>query len=132
MSPLPATAQVGVDALLLANGAEVQNGLVDVVFRVPWSETDAQQEFPTSAQDEGSRHVGDPVEGAFIAGRKPDLTPGASQVVVAAVPCRVQLPRMGLYDVVADLNDVEAARIQFEATANTTAASLAGGRRPSP
>lgn len=135
---------VEVDALFLANGAEVPpNGLVYVtgggwsrcwpnaepgypyermipvvaIFRVPWTETNQQHAFRIVVQDADNRTLASG-GGAFNAGRQPDLTDGASQVVVVALAIPARLDKPGLYSVVAELDEFEKKRIQFEAIAH--------------
>ena len=132
---------VGVDALFLANAADVPpNGLVYVhgggwsrcwpppnieypyeriipivaIFRVPWTETNVEHPFKIAIEDADSRVLAS-ATGAFKAGRQPDLTDGASQVVVISLPSSVKLDRRGIYSVSAEIGGVEKKRIQFEA-----------------
>ncbi len=130
-----------VDALFVANSAEVQNGLIYalgaawtrcwptqgadypyerriptvVVFRIPWVETNVEHNFQVAYRDEDGNDLIPPVQGAFKAGRQPDLTDGASQVVVVSLTPPVRLPSTGLYYAIVEIDGVERKRIQFEA-----------------
>jgi hypothetical protein len=149
-APYP-LAHVDVDALFLANNAEVPpNGLLYVlgaawtrcwplgdhdypyerpivvvaIFRVPWNETNVQHAFKVAVQDDDNKTLA-AAEGMFTAGRQPDLTDGASQVVAASLPLAVKFERFGLHSVVAEIDGVERKRIQFEALPNP--ATMHGG-----
>ncbi|MGH2632610.1 MAG: DUF6941 family protein [Tepidiformaceae bacterium] len=132
---------VAIDALFLANSAEIPpNGLVYVmggawsrcwpppdldypyqrpihtvaIFRVPWHETNSQHAFKISVEDEDNRSLSSG-EGSFKAGRQPDLTDGASQVVVVVLPLVATLEKPGIYSVSAEIDGHPVKRIQFEA-----------------
>ncbi|MEX0784576.1 MAG: hypothetical protein WD557_18225 [Dehalococcoidia bacterium] len=132
---------VEVDALFLSNSAEVQNGLayilgagwtrcwpagnqdypverplaITMMFRVPWNETNVEHTFRVSIKDDDGREVVPPVTGAFKAGRPPDLTDGASQLVVVNFGAKAKIERPGLYHIAVEVNDVVRRTIQFEA-----------------
>ena len=132
---------VDVDALLVANSVEVQNGLayamgaawsrcwpppgqsypyvrplpLVIVLRVPWGDTNVQHSFRVSFRDADGKDLLPPAEGSFKAGRQPDLTDGASQVVVLSLTPPLTFPQPGLYYVSVEVNDVEKKRIQLEA-----------------
>jgi hypothetical protein len=140
MSSIPELG-VDVDALFVANSAELQSGLVYVlggawtrcwpaeaqdypyeriipvvtVFRVPWGETNVSHKFRIRALDDDNNELAAPAEGVFKAGRQPDLTDGASQVVVATLAAKVRLARPGLYYIAVEVKEAEKRRIQFEA-----------------
>ena len=146
---------VQVDALFLANTAEVPpNGLLYVlggawsrcwpmgehdypyerpivvvaIFRVPWNETNVQHSFKIAVQDDDNASLSS-AEGMFAAGRQPDLTDGASQVVAASLSLPTKLQKPGLYSVVVELDGAERKRIQFEALPNPATAPGGGVRR---
>jgi hypothetical protein len=136
--------RIDVDAVLLANSAEVRDGLAYVlggawsrcwppdgkeypyerviptivVLRVPWGETNIQHSFRMAFRDADNNDLAPPAEGGFKAGRQPDLLDGASQVVVIALSPPVSIPQVGLYYVVVEVDEVEKKRIQFEAIEN--------------
>ncbi len=133
---------IRLDALFLANSAEAQSGLLYVlggawsrcwpppgqqypyernltvaaVIRVPWTETNIQHWFRIAVLDDDGHELGT-MEGDFTTGRAVDVTVGASQVVALAAQVTVTLYGPGIYHVVADLDDMEAHRIEFEALA---------------
>ena len=139
-----------VDALFLSNSAEVQNGLAYVlggawtrcwpvqgvdypyerqiptvaILRVPWPETNIEHNFKVAYRDADGNDLIPPAVGGFKVGRQPDLTDGASQVVVAALAAPVKLPKTGLYYVVVEIDGVEKKRIQFEAIRDPNAPRL--------
>lgn len=135
---------VDVDALFVANSAELQNGLAYVlgaawsrcwppegkgypherqiatiaVVRVPWSEANVQHSFRMRFTDSDDQDLIPPAEGGFTLGRQPDLTDGAAQVVPLAASPVVRLPGPGLYYISIDIDGAEKKRIQFEAIPN--------------
>ncbi|MCC7366536.1 MAG: hypothetical protein IT303_19415 [Dehalococcoidia bacterium] len=143
VDPLDTIAGVEVDALFLANSAEIRDGLgyvlgagwtrcwpnapagqgypfdrvlpVVIMLRVPWSETNADHTFALRIEDADSRPLVPAATGNVRAGRSADLTEGASQVVLLSVEARVRLERPGIYHIAADIDGVERKRIQFEA-----------------
>jgi len=146
---------VEVDALFLANSAEIPpNGLVYVlggawsrcwppsdgdypyqrpitvvaIFRVPWHETNTQHSFKISLEDDDNRSLSSG-EGSFKAGRQPDLTDGASQVVVVALPFVATLERPGIHSVAVEIDGFERKRIQFEALVDPAKSMGARGGR---
>ncbi len=142
---------VSIDALILANAAEVKEGLAYVLgggwtrcwptsaqgypfnratvaiimIRIPWTETNREHTFSLAFRnaDEEDLMKGQ-LTGAFTAGREPDHHPGMSQVITIAVGANVPLPTDGIYHVVVEVNGVEAKRIQFEALERAPSAGL--------
>jgi hypothetical protein len=135
---------VEVDGLFLANSAETPpNGLlyvlggawsrcwppegtdypyersmaIVVLLRVPWNDTNQQHTFVLRVHDDDDVELAK-ADGVLKAGRQPDLTDGASQVVVACLKPRVKLAKMGLYYVSVTVNGAHKKRIQFEAITN--------------
>ena len=130
-----------VDALLLADSAEVVNGKlylmgggwtnctpppdVDypydrltasaVTIRVGYQETNEEHKFSLEFRDSDERPLGARIDGEFTVGRGADLTPGMSQLVQFAGAVPVHLPGPGAYTVVLMLDEREERRIQFQA-----------------
>lgn len=132
--------EVQVDALFLANGAEVREGLlyvlgggwtrcwppsgqayplerplpICVLFRVPYHESNREIDFIISVRDGDEREFVR-AEGAFKVGRDVDLTTGMSQLVpmVTVAPARIESP--GIYHITVQVSGVEKRRIAFEA-----------------
>ena len=139
MNPPPDLIEL--DAVLLANSAEVHGGMAYVlggawsrcwppeglayayerpislvlVFRVPWGETNILHNFKIAFVDSDNAPVSPPAEGAFKAGREANLTDGASQLVVATLTAPVRLTAPGLYYVSVEVDGAERKKIQFEA-----------------
>jgi hypothetical protein len=133
---------VEVDALFLANGAEVRDGLtyvlgggwtrcwasdgklphqrqlfVVIMFRVPWDETNRQHSLRVRVlDDDGANLLGEEggATGSFNKGRQADLHVGASQSLPVALALPVTLEREGIYHVAVDVDEQELKRIDFE------------------
>ena len=143
----PATAtvprrSVAIDALFLANSAEVREGLtfilgggwtrcwppdgkiphqrpliVVVMFRIPWEETNIEHAMRVQVLDgDGVNILGDEggASGVFKQGRQADLHDGMSQILQAAFTLPVTLERAGIYHVVVEVDEIELKRIDFE------------------
>jgi hypothetical protein len=141
--------KVAVDALFLANGAELQAGLIYtlggawtrcwpppgagypyertiptvVVIRVPWHETNAAHNFEVSYRDSDGADLITRAAGQFTVGRQPDLTDGASQIVALTLNPKVPLHGTGLYYVGVTIDGHVAKTIEFEAIAGPTTLS---------
>lgn len=130
-----------VDALLLADAAEVINGKLYlmgggwtnctppagadypyerltasvVTIRIGYQETNEEHKFALEFRDADERPLGARVDGGFTVGRGPDLVPGMSQVVQFAGAVPLRLPAPGAYTLVLMLDGREERRIQFQA-----------------
>ena len=131
-----------VDALMLANSAELREGLLYVLgggwtrcwpepgqgfpydrvivaafaIRVDYAETNEEHKFRLEIRDSDEAVLGPgQVEGGFTVGRDAHLTAGMSQVVQMAGPLAIKLPSAGVYSVVLSIDDREQQRIAFEA-----------------
>lgn len=132
--------RIEVDALFLANGVEVRDGLLYVLgggwmrcwprngqlpfdkllpiamlFRVPYGDTNVEHKFSVSVRDSDEKELIKPGEGAFKVGRPADLTGGMSQIVPMALQPTVKIERTGIYHVVVEIGGEERRRIAFEA-----------------
>ena len=131
--------QIEVDALFLANSAEVREGFLyalgggwircwphegtsfpfdrPVTFvmlvRVPYHDANIDHRFSLFVLDEDRKELAK-AEGTFKVGRDLNLTPGMSQLVPFAGTIAVKLPRTGIYQVVIEIGGVEKKRIAFE------------------
>ena len=131
-----------VDVLMLANSAELREGLLYVLgggwtrcwpepgqgfpydrvivaafaIRVDYAETNEEHKFRLEIRDSDEAVLGPgQVEGGFTVGRDAHLTAGMSQVVQMAGPLAIKLPSAGVYSVVLSIDDREQQRIAFEA-----------------
>ena len=130
-----------VDALLLADAAEVINGKLylmgggwtnctppsetdypydrltasAVTIRIGYQETNEEHKFVLEFRDADEQPLGARIDGGFTVGRGTDLVPGMSQVVQFAGAVPVHLPAPGTYALVLMLNGREERRVQFQA-----------------
>lgn len=131
-----------VDVLMLANSAELREGLLYVLgggwtrcwpepgqgfpydrvivaafaIRVDYAETNEEHKFRLEIRDSDEAALGPgQVEGGFTVGRDAHLTAGMSQVVQMAGPLAIKLPSAGVYSVVLSIDGREQQRIAFEA-----------------
>lgn len=131
-----------VDVLMLANSAELRDGLLYVLgggwtrcwpdagqsypldrmivaafaIRVEYGETNEEHRFSLEIRDPDEMVIGPgQAEGGFTVGRDATLTPGMSQVVQMAGTLSVKLPSPGIYSVVLSIDGREERRIAFEA-----------------
>ena len=130
-----------VDSLLLANSAELRDGLLFVLgggwtrcwpepgqqfpfqrvivsalaIRVDYAETNEEHRFRLEVRD-ADETVLQPqqIDGGFTVGRPPDLAAGMSQVVQMAGPMAVEIPAPGVFSLVLAIDGSEARRIAFE------------------
>lgn len=132
---------IEVDALFIANGAEVKDGLIYVlgggwtrcwplsgqsypydravalnaIVRVPWSETNTEHSFALRVRTGEGTVVSPLVEGAFSMGRPADIHQGMSQVVPLAVTLPVKLEGPGIYHAELLIDGEVKKVIEFEA-----------------
>ncbi len=130
-----------IDAIFLANSAEVQKGLlyvlaggwtrtwslpgveypfnktlsISVLIRVGWNETNRDYSFELSTRDGDERPIAEVVKGAFKVGKPVDLTDGASQLVAISGEQTVKLQKPGIYHIVMSIDGGEMKTIDFEA-----------------
>ena len=131
-----------VDTLILANSAEVRNGLLYVLgggwmrcwpengqypfrrvvvavfsVRVEYMETNQEHSFRLTLRDSDENRFGGEFSGGFKVGRDTNLTPGMSQIIQSSVGIEAEFANPGIYSVILDINGREAKRIQFETLA---------------
>ncbi len=137
---LPA-AKVEIDAMLLANGVEVREGMLYVLgggwmrcwpspgqpfpydkqvqvcllLRVPYHETNMDHTFAVALRDSDEQPIAPGANGNFRVGREVALTDGMSQLVPIAFQQVVKIAAPGIYYVVVEIDGEERKRIAFEA-----------------
>jgi hypothetical protein len=121
-----------VDFLILANHAEVQNGLlylagggwsehhrgvppqgqpppssigIAVGVRVPWTDTNTPLQLMLAVEDADGMASLVSVAAGVTTGRAPNLPPGSDQIVVMAFNVHIQFPHAGEYRVIARLGE---------------------------
>jgi hypothetical protein len=124
--------RLSIDYLLLADGAQVQNGKLYVLgggwerlqfetypqtipvgialgVRVPWGETNRRHTFRIRGLNaDGTELFGG--QGEFELGRPPGLPDGMSQIFQVALTMPLPVPGPGHYSVEADVDDGQASR----------------------
>jgi len=120
-----------VEFLILANHAEVQNGLlylngggwsdhhrgvmpgglapistfgIAVGVLIPWGETNTPHQLSVRVEDADGASIGE-LGATLMTGRPPELPPGADQRAVMAVMFNLQFPHAGDYRVIARLGE---------------------------
>ena len=133
-----------VDAFILANAAEIRDGMAYVLgggwtqcwpspdqaypyersvglfiaIRIGYDESGAEHGFRIEIRDpDGDALDLGPLDGAFEISRILGTNPGMSQLVQIAGSLPVEIHRPGIYSVVLFLDGAEARHIQFEALA---------------
>lgn len=134
--------RIELDALFLANSAEVQQGLGYIMgagwtrtwpqpprggfpfqkavtfvamMRIPWGETNREHRFAVSLRDEDHHDLlPEQLTGQFTAGRRADLTAGMSQLVTLGASVNVTFQAAGIYHLVFEVDGEELKRIAFE------------------
>lgn len=133
-----------VDAFMLANAAEVRNGMAYVLgggwtqcwplpdqtyphersiglliaIRAGYDEIGTEHALRVEVRDpEGSALDSRPLDGALKIERSPGTKPGVSHLIQIAGSLPVTIPAPGIYAVVLLIDGAEAHRIQFEALA---------------
>lgn len=81
-------------------------------FRVPWNETNQEHHVEIEILTDDGDSIGK-LGGTFSVGRPPDLRPGQDQRNQIAGNIPLNLPKPGMYAIVARIEDQEAARTHF-------------------
>lgn len=129
-----------IETLLLANHAEVREGLLNLLgggwseytrhypagedppvshfgvaltVLVPWTETNRQHHFQITIATEDGELIGPPVEGGLEMGRAPGVPHGIDQRAILAINADYRFPRPGGYVVAARVGEQDPVTVSF-------------------
>lgn len=91
-----------------------RNCAIALAFRVPWNDTNQMQPFRVTIVNGDGAVIGGPVEGHFVVGRPPELSPGSEQRFQLVINVTLHLDEPGSYAVTATVGERSERRVPFQ------------------